>query len=155
MYFGIFKLLHMAWPYLKESVFGHATFKAWLRQNVTTALWFCLMLTMLVVVLYLSSVARSQHQENTELQHRVDLMESERGGIVYALAYNRGLVNSLVGELDWSRQFLSSKCPAPAHRVEPITVVPSLATPRLPQVDHNGKLIDSLKQWDHPAPTPP
>lgn len=155
MYFGVFNILRLIWPYLKESVFGHASFKAWLRQNVITALWFCLMVTMLFVVLYLTSLVRTQYQENVELQHRLELVEGERGGLVYSLSYNRGLVNSLVGELDWTRLFVSQKCPAPAVRPETIATPPSIPTPRLPQVDRYGKLIDSLKQWDQSTPPKP
>lgn len=148
MYLGVFNLLRMIWPYLKESIFGHATFHVWLRRNVTTVLWFFLMMTMLIVVIYLAGTARSLYRENGELRHQVDGLTTDRKILGDELQRSRDLVKGLTDTLRCLSLRDSSK-PCSGGSPPP---APVPEAPRPSPTDHNSKLIDRLNRWDQSPP---
>jgi hypothetical protein len=144
---GFFTILRMIWPFLKESIFGRASFKAWVRSNISTCLWMILLVTMLVVVLYLVGILSNENKELTQTRQADQTLTTSNARLLTAVDYYRNLGTSLTQELDWTRQFVNKRCqatqPLVMASIRPLTA--PIATRRS---NHNQQLIEQMQQWD-------
>jgi hypothetical protein len=68
-------LLQLLAPFLKESVFGTATFKEWLKHNFVSCLWILLLMSMLGVVFYLSDQLVLSRHTAMDQTHKLDVLQ--------------------------------------------------------------------------------
>lgn len=74
-------LLQLLAPFLKESVFGTATFKEWLKHNLVSCLWILLLMSMLGIVFYVTDQLAMSRREATDMGHKLELAQAEFKGL--------------------------------------------------------------------------
>lgn len=151
---GLVALLQMLWPLLKESVFGNASFKEWMKRNISTCIWLVLMLAMLWAVLRLADLAKQQNAELVVLREKEKAMVRQNAELNGHLTVSRNQSTSLFAELAYERRWFASKLNPPPPADTPMADTPNKQRRRT-KTNHNQTLIEALREWDSKHQTSP
>ncbi len=145
-------LIQMFWPFLKETLFGRASFRTWLKSNRLTLFWVCMMFIMLFVVIRLTSIIKELSNNLHAIQLSNKAVVATNKAVLLRLQWSEDEVDALNAEVLWTRHvFMRERISAPEVNHKPIP------TPQPP--NRNQALIDRLNRWQSPhepatKPTP-
>lgn len=150
----------LLWPFVRESVFGNASFKQWLRLNMSHVLLAGIIFIMFLVGMQMASLLSRE-------RHRITVMTGEHEALLVKLHNSdeqeqglRDSIQSLTNELAWTRSYLTKLKAQPAlpDPSQSIENGPTKPPSRLhPKKATNTDVINALKRWDaeHPNPLSP